>query len=141
MAAPQIPAGFDFTDPDLYAQRVPQEELAELRRAAPIWWNSQPDSGFDDDGFWVVSKHADIVQISRNSDLFGSWENTAIIRHGGPIKDSIDMQRLILLNIDPPQHTKLRQIVSRGFTPRAINGLRDKLVERAEQIVAAAVKS
>ena len=91
----RIPAGFDFTDPDLYAHRVPNEELAELRRAAPIWWNSQPDSGFDDGGFWVVSKHADIVEISRNSDLFGSWENSAIIRHGTDIKDSIDLQRLI----------------------------------------------
>jgi len=138
---PQIPEGFDVTDPDLYAHRVPNDELAELRRAAPIWWNSQPDSGFDDDGFWVVSKHADIMEISRNSDLFGSWENTAIIRHGGDIKDSIDLQRLILLNIDPPHHTKLRQIVSRGFTPRSINGLRDKLTERAERIVAAALRS
>ncbi len=141
MSGPQIPAGFDVTDPDLYAHRVPNDELAELRRAAPVWWNAQLDSGFDDGGFWVVSKHADIMQISRNSDLFGSWENTAIIRHGGPVKDSIDLQRLILLNIDPPHHTKLRQIVSRGFTPRAINGLRDKLTERAEQIVAAAASS
>ncbi|HUJ08010.1 MAG TPA: cytochrome P450 [Streptosporangiaceae bacterium] len=141
MPGPQIPEGFDVTDPDLYAHRVPNDELAELRRAAPIWWNSQPDSGFDDDGFWVVSKHADIMEISRNSDLFGSWENTAIIRHGGDIKDSIDLQRLILLNIDPPHHTKLRQIVSRGFTPRSINGLRDKLTERAERIVAAALRS
>jgi cholest-4-en-3-one 26-monooxygenase len=141
MSVPQIPAGFDFTDPDLYARRVPNEEFAELRRAAPIWWNEQPDSGFDDGGFWVVSKHADIMEISRTSDVFSSWENTAIIRHGADIKQSIDVQRLILLNIDPPQHTKLRQIVSRGFTPRAINGLRDRLAERAQQIVATAIES
>jgi cholest-4-en-3-one 26-monooxygenase len=141
MTAPQIPAGFDFTDPDLYAHRVPNEELAELRRAAPIWWNPQIDAGFDDGGFWVVSKHADVVEISRNSDLFGSWENTALIRHGADIKESIDLQRLILLNLDPPQHTKLRQIVSRGFTPRAINNLRDRLTERAERIVKTAIES
>ncbi len=141
MPGPQIPAGFDFTNPDLYASRVPSEELAELRRAAPVWWNSQPDSGFEDDGFWVVSRHADVVEISRNSDLFGSWENTAIIRHGGQVKDGIDLQRLILLNIDPPQHTKLRQIVSRGFTPRAIGSLREKLTERAAKIAATALES
>jgi cholest-4-en-3-one 26-monooxygenase len=141
MTAPQIPAGFDFTDPDLYARRVPNDELAELRRAAPMWWNPQAGSGFDDGGFWMVSKHADVMEISRNSDLFGSWENTAIIRHGSAIKDSIELQRLILLNIDPPQHTKLRQIVSRGFTPRAINNLRDRLVDRAESIVKTAIES
>jgi cholest-4-en-3-one 26-monooxygenase len=141
MSGPQIPAGFDFTDPDLYARRVPNEEFAELRRAAPMWWNEQPDCGFDDGGCWLVSKHADIVEISRNSDLFGSWENTAIIRHAADVTQSIDLQRLILLNIDPPHHTKLRQIVSRGFTPRAIGNLRDRLAERAEQIVAAAIES
>src|SRR6185437_2589676 len=141
MPEPQIPAGFDFTDPDLYAERVPTQEYAELRRAAPIWWNAQPGAGFDDEGFWAVSKHADVVEVSRNSDLFGSWENTAIIRHGGNLAENIDLQRLILLNIDPPQHTKLRQIVSRGFTPRAIGNLRDKLAERAGRIVRTAIEA
>ena len=141
MSGPQIPAGFDFTDPDLYAERVPTAELAELRRAAPIWWNTQPDSGFADDGFWMVSKHADVMEVSRNSDLYSAWENSAIIRHGGDVKDSIDLLRLILLNIDPPQHTELRQIVSRGFTPRAIGNLRERLTERAKKIVATAIES
>jgi cholest-4-en-3-one 26-monooxygenase len=143
MAEPQIPAGFDFTDPEVYAHRVPTEEFAELRRAAPVWWNAQPRGagGFDDEGYWVVSKHADIVEISRNSDLFGSWENTAIIRLGQvQTEDTLAVQRLIMLNIDPPEHTKLRGIISRGFTPRAINGLRDALAERAQRIVAAALE-
>jgi cholest-4-en-3-one 26-monooxygenase len=46
-----------------------------------------------------------------------------------------------MLNIDPPQHTKLRGIVSRGFTPRAINNLRSALSARAERIVADAIAS
>src|SRR5258706_4375778 len=49
------------------------------------------------------------------------------------------MRGLIMQNIDPPQHTKLRAIISRGFTPRAIGNLRDVLMERAERIVATAV--
>jgi len=143
MTGPRIPPGFDFTDPDLYASRVPAAEFAELRRAAPVWWNAQPrgSAGFDDDGFWVVSKHADIVEISRSSDLFGTWENTAIIRLSPQTTpDTIELQRLILLNIDPPAHTKLRSIVSRGFTPRAINNLREALTERAERIVRSAIE-
>ena len=141
MAEPRIPQGFDFTDPEIYVQRVPAEELSELRRIAPVWWNAQPrgSAGFGDDGYWVVTRHADVVEISRNSDLFGSWENTAIIRHSQPIEESIDLQRLILLNIDPPEHTKLRGIISRGFTPRAISNLRAALAERAERIVHAAI--
>jgi cholest-4-en-3-one 26-monooxygenase len=121
---------------------VPADELAELRRTAPVWWNSQPRgaSGFDDDGYWVVSKHADVLEVSRSSHLYSSQEKTAIIRHAQQVTDeSIEMQRLIMLNIDPPQHTKLRGIVSRGFTPRAIRNLRETLAARAERIVQTAL--
>jgi cholest-4-en-3-one 26-monooxygenase len=141
MSAPNIPPGFDFTDPDLCAQRVPAEELAELRRAAPVWWSQQPrgTGGFDDDGYWVVTRHADVLQVSRHSELFSSEANTALIRYAQPVtEESLQMSRLILLNRDPPGHTKLRGIVSRGFTPRAIGSLRQALTDRAERIVAAA---
>jgi len=137
-----IPPGFDFTDPDLYAQRVPAEEFAELRRTAPVWWSPQPRGagGFDDDGYWVITRHADIVAISRDSDNYSTWENTAIIRHAeGSTREQIELQRFVLLNIDPPQHTKLRGIVSRGFTPRAIGSLRAALSARTERIVTEAV--
>jgi hypothetical protein len=50
------------------------------------------------------------------------------------------MQQIILLNMDPPEHTKQRGIVSRGFTPRAIGSLRQALTDRAERIVAAALE-
>jgi len=142
MAEPNIPPGFDFTDPDLNLQRVPAEELAELRRTAPVWWNSQPRgaSGFDDEGYWVVTKHADVLEASRGSSVFSSEAKTAIIRHGQPVtEESLMLQRLIMLNIDPPQHTTLRGIVSRGFTPRAIRNLRESLTVRAERIVQTAL--
>ena len=142
MAEPNIPPGFDFTDPDLYANRVPADELAELRRTAPVWWNAQPRgaSGFDDEGYWVVTKHADVLEVSRLSDLYSSEKKTAIIRHAQTVtQESLEMQRLILLNLDPPLHTQLRGIVSRGFTPRAIGSLRETLMARANQIAAAAL--
>ena len=143
MAVPDIPPGFDFTDPDLYTSRVPTEELAELRRTSPVWWNAQRhgSAGFDDDGFWVVSRHADITDISKHSEVYSSYENTALIRHQEGIpREQIDMQRVILLNMDPPEHTKVRAIVSRGFTPKAINAMQDSLRERAERIVATALR-
>jgi cholest-4-en-3-one 26-monooxygenase len=142
MAEPSIPEGFDFTDPDLLLQRMPTEEFAELRRTAPVWWNPQRRgaSGFDDDGYWVVTKHADVLEVSRSAEKYSSEAKTAIIRHGQPVtEESLSMQRLILLNLDPPLHTKLRGIVSRGFTPRAINNLREALTERAQRIVATAL--
>jgi cholest-4-en-3-one 26-monooxygenase len=134
---PNIPAGFDFTDPDLYAERLPIEELAEMRRVAPIWWNEQPMGvgGFDDGGYWVVTKHKDVKEVSRRSDVFSSLEKTALPRYkDGPIQAHVDTGRFVLLNMDAPHHTHLRKIVSRAFTPRAIERLRGDLAERAHQI-------
>ena len=138
MAAPLIPAGFDFTDPDLLAERLPVAEFAELRRTAPVWWNPQKHNaaGFRDDGYWVVSRHADVKEVSRDSTLYSSREKTAIIRFDENMtEDNLDANRLVLLNMDAPQHTKLRRIVSKGFTPRSIAKLEDTLRDRAERIV------
>ncbi|WP_084531216.1 cytochrome P450 [Nocardia miyunensis] len=142
--APNLPTGFDVTDPQIWAERVPVEELAELRRSAPIWWNpkSPEVGGFQDDGFWVVSKHADVKEVSRRSDVFSNYENTAIPRFNDDIqRENIEMQRFVLLNQDAPQHTRMRKLIAKGFTPRAVNGLRDELSSRAKGIVEAAAKS
>ncbi len=138
MSTMSLPEGFDFTDPDLLEQRLPVEEFVELRRTAPVWWNAQPHgiAGYQDDGYWVVSRHADVKEISRDTETFSSAENTAIIRFNeGMTREQIEAQRLILLNMDPPDHTKVRRIVSRGFTPRAVEALREPLRERARRIV------
>ncbi|MBF9328444.1 cytochrome P450 [Mycobacteroides chelonae] len=141
MVHPSLPAGFDFTDPEVYAQRLPVEEFKEMRANAPIWWNAQPDGvgGFNDGGYWVISKHKDVKEVSLRSDVFSSWENGAIPRFGDDMKrEDIEVQRFVILNMDAPHHTRLRKIISRGFTPRAIGRLRDELNERAQTIAKAA---
>jgi cholest-4-en-3-one 26-monooxygenase len=141
MACPNLPPGFDFTDPDIYKDRLPVEELAELRRTAPIWWNEQPigKGGYNDGGYWVVTKHRDVKEVSLRSDVFSSLQNTAIPRfHDDMKREDIDLQRFVMLNMDAPHHTRLRKIISRGFTPRAIGRLRDELNERAQNIAKAA---
>ncbi|KHO20595.1 cytochrome P450 [Mycolicibacterium setense] len=133
-----LPPGFDFTDPDIYAERLPVEELAEMRKLAPIWWNEQPvgQGGFDDGGFWVVTKHKDVKEVSLRSDVFSSQEKTALPRYReGTIQQQIDQGRFVLLNMDAPHHTHLRKIISRAFTPRAVERLRADLAERARAIV------
>ena len=137
-----LPAGFDVTDPDLYARRIPFDDFARLRRTAPIWWNPQERGvgGFDDDGFWVVSKHRDIRDVSRRSDVFSSGRMGAIPR----LEDDISPEEFqatlsVLINKDAPEHTKLRGLVSKLFTPRSIQALRDTLEQRADRIVRAAI--
>jgi len=143
-AAPNLPRGFDFTDPDLYAKRLPVAELAELRRAAPIWWNEQPveTAGFHDGGFWVVTKHRDVKEVSRRSDVFSSYAKNVIPwfdDHRAP--DFVENGRFALINMDAPHHTRLRKIITRGFTPRAMARLRDDLDERAQRIAEVAAAS
>ena len=141
MHCPALPEGFDFTDPDLLLHGVPLPEFAELRRAEPVRWIPQPRgvAGFDDDGYWAVTRHADVKHVSTHPEIFSSWVNTAIIRFGAHMqRDAIDAQRMIMLNMDPPEHTRVRQIVQRGFTPRAIRALEGRLRERAGAIVAGA---
>jgi len=138
MPTPNLPPGFDFTDPDIYAERLPVEELAEMRRTAPIWWNEQPigRGGFDDGGFWVITKHKDVKEVSRRSDVFSSEKKTALPRYkDGTVGEQIERGKFVLLNMDAPHHTHLRHIISRAFTPRAIERLRDELSQRAQNIV------
>ena len=136
----QVPPGFDFTDPDLYESRVPLAEFAELRKNAPIFWNPQTreESGFDDGGLWIVSRHDDVKAISCAKTGWSSEENTAIVKYDGATvdADAREMLKLMLLNMDAPAHTKVRGIVSRGcFTPRAVAKIEDALRARANLIV------
>ncbi|MGW7042285.1 cytochrome P450 [Streptomyces avermitilis] len=142
MPCPALPDGFDLTDPDLLHQRVPLPEFAELRRTAPVHWVPQQHglAGFQDDGYWAVTRHADVKYVSTHPELFSSYLNTAIIRfHETMQREQIDAQRLFMLNMDPPEHTRVRQIVQRGFTPRAIRALEDTLRTRARSIVETAL--
>ena len=141
MTCPALPEGFDFTDPDVNQARVPLPEFAALRQSEPVRWIPQQPgtTGFDDGGYWAVTRHADVKEVSVHPETFSSAANTAIIRfHPDISRDGIDGQRVMMLNMAPPEHTRLRQIVQRGFTPRAVNALRQTLRERAEQIVAEA---
>jgi cholest-4-en-3-one 26-monooxygenase len=135
--------GFDPTDPELNEVGIPLREFAELRKTAPVWWVDQkPDAsaGFEDNGFWAVTKHADISAVSKNSKDFSSNEDGAIIRFAPDMtREQVELQGVMLINQDPPDHTKLRQIISRGFTPRSIAALHEGLVARAASIVDAAL--
>jgi cholest-4-en-3-one 26-monooxygenase len=143
MPTPNLASGFDFTDPDIYVERLPVEEFAEVRKAAPVCWIEQPPGkggGFNDGGYWAITKHTDVKEVSLRSDVFSSYENCVIPRFKNDIaREDIEVQRFVMLNMDAPHHTRLRKIISRGFTPRAVGRLQDELNERAQNIAKAAV--
>lgn len=132
--------GYDFTDPDVLLQGIPVTEFAALRKTAPVWWNEQGESIFDDGGYWVISRHEDIKAISRNGgDVWSTNAKGAVMRlPDGITADQLDLTKALLINHDAPEHTRLRKLVSRLFTPRSVAALEHKLAVAAREIVAAA---
>ena len=99
MPAPHLPEGFDFLDPDRNVVRLPVDELAELRRIAPVWWCEQKigKGGFNDGGYWVVTKHKDVKEVSRRNDIYHAGPNTALPQFADEMtREDID----IVLSLD-----------------------------------------
>ncbi|KUI46565.1 steroid C27-monooxygenase [Mycobacterium sp. GA-1199] len=133
--------GYDFTDPEVLLRGIPVAEFAQLRKTAPVWWNEQPESIFDDGGYWVISRHEDIKAISRNSELWSTNRKGAVMRlPEGVTSEQLELTKALLINHDAPEHTRLRKLVSRLFTPRAITTLEARLATAAREIVAEAKK-
>jgi cholest-4-en-3-one 26-monooxygenase len=142
--APDVSLDFDPTDPDVMRERVPHQELLTLRRTAPVSFIEQTESaraGFPAHrGYWAVSKHADVAAVSKDQANFSTNLDGVIIRFAPDMdREGVENTKFLLINHDAPDHTKLRQIVSRAFTPRAIAALHDDLQRRSRVIVEEAV--
>jgi cytochrome P450 len=86
-------------------------------------------------GFWLLTRHADVVAVSRDHETFSSWLGGVMTPDFDPA--GLAQNRLMLLNMDPPAHTKLRNLVNRGFTPRRVARLEPRIRALAEGIVGA----
>ena len=144
-AAAELPVGFDPTDPDVMQAGVPHQELLTLRRTAPVSFIEQPEAsrgGFPEHaGYWALSKHEHVAAVSKDSTNFSTYQDGVIIRFNPEMdREGVEQTRFLLINHDAPDHTKLRQIVSRAFTPRAISQMHEDLERRAHDIVKAAVE-
>ncbi|WP_157250741.1 cytochrome P450 [Nonomuraea typhae] len=106
----------DLVDQDRYATTgPPHEQLRWLREHDPVHWHP------GEPGFWAVTRYDDVVHVSRHSELFSSSRRLALFNEVS--EEQRAMQRLMMLNQDPPEHTRRRSLVNRGFTPRTINAL------------------
>jgi cholest-4-en-3-one 26-monooxygenase len=135
--------GYDFTDPDVLLKGMPVSEFAELRKTAPVWWNDQPAGAtvFDDGGYWAITRHEDIKAISKNNDVWSTNAKGAVMRLPASVTaEQLDLTKALLINHDAPAHTRLRKLVSKLFTPRAVAALEERLAESAHQIVVAAAE-
>jgi cytochrome P450 len=122
-------------DPASYTGGVPFDALARLRREQPVAWVAElPVLGWPEGpGFWLVLGHADVESVLTKPQLFSSALGATQIRDPATPR-ALDYVRRMMLNMDPPEHSRLRRLLSRSFTPQAVSQLEDKIRGHARAI-------
>ena len=126
-ADPAELASVDLTGPEISAD--PFEYFARLREEAPVLWNTRHRA-------WLIARYSDVVDAMRN-DAFGS-DRVGPYFDRVRVADRERLDRLVgilsrwLVFLSPPDHTRLRRLVHKSFTPRRVNAL----TGRAEEIAA-----
>ena len=122
------PNQLDLSDPRSFARGFPHELFTRLRREAPIWWHEPTALTPGGEGFWVVSRFADVVAVFRDAKTYSSeLGGTQIFDGKGPGYQ--------LNQTDGVNHRRLRGLVNQGFTSRMIGRLEDDLRRRAREIL------
>lgn len=118
----------DVVDPDVYrAGGIPHGRFRWLRAHAPVYRHT------GEPAFWAVTRHADVVHVSRHPELFSVHRRGAMFLEYGD--EELALQRSMMMNMDPPQHTRTRSFVNRCFTPRVIDRLAERLRRRCRELV------
>jgi cholest-4-en-3-one 26-monooxygenase len=119
-------------DPSTYAKGLPYDEFRRLRDEDPVSRHDHPAWG---GGYWVVTRHADVQQVSRDWNAFRNAPHPFVPETPGEFGDDDQGSSLLLISLDPPEHSKLRKIISSGFTPRRINDLADHVKNRVDAVI------
>ncbi|MDI3385249.1 cytochrome P450 [Streptomyces sp. B-S-A8] len=139
MTAAPAPAPVpDVFDPRLLRDGIPHTAYRELRAHHPVAWQQEYEVlGWPaGPGFWAVSRHADVVRVLKDHATFSSHLGATQIRDPAP--DDLPFIRRMMLNQDPPDHLRLRRLVSRAFTRGRVERIEAKVRGRARQLLAAA---
>jgi cholest-4-en-3-one 26-monooxygenase len=119
----------DLADPLSFVPSVPHAWLAHLRRHDPVHWQDEPGGP----GYWAVTRYEDCVTVNRDYERFSSAAQGTMPFEMGA--DEIAQQGLMMLNMDPPLHTRYRRLVNKGFTPRTVRDLEESIHRAADNII------
>jgi cholest-4-en-3-one 26-monooxygenase len=116
----------DLANPDSFEAGVPHQAFRVLRREAPVYWHPEREGP----GFWALTRHDDVVFVSKHPELFSSARGGTNLFDMAP--EDAEITRSLLINMDPPQHVKFRRLVREGFTPNRV----ERLVRRVRRLAA-----
>ena len=124
----------DLADPDLYHRGIPHDAFAPIRATPGLYWNDEVDGP----GFWAVTRHADLIEVSRDAATYSSEAGHIQIYD---IDADARPARASMIDLDPPVHTRLRRLVSAAFTPKHVQdyrtAIRRRVADRVDALVAA----
>ncbi|HKD66837.1 MAG TPA: cytochrome P450 [Candidatus Binataceae bacterium] len=126
----------DLLSPDSFVRGVPHEWFTYLRRNAPIYKHPEPAGP----GFWVITRYDDVVSVGRDSQTFSSEaERGGVVQLRDDMMDDFNRGGRMMLTMDPPDHTRYRSLVNKGFVPRMINALAPHIREITSGIIDRAI--
>lgn len=124
-------------DPGTYVEGAPLEVLARLRETDPgvVWVEEPPGPGFPGGpGYWLVLRHTDVQSVLKDPATFSSHTGATQVRDPAKPEDLAYVQRM-MLNQDPPEHTRLRRPLQRSFSARAVTRLEEQIAGHVSAIV------
>jgi cytochrome P450 len=127
--------GVDLADSGTYLEGVPHAAFRKLRERAPVAWHPYKDGP----GFLALTGYDEVMAVSRDSATWSSETDGVYFDVPGP-DDFADMRGVMMLTMDPPRHTKLRTLVSKGFTPRQVAKLNERITGMARDVVDSVVE-
>jgi cholest-4-en-3-one 26-monooxygenase len=130
-------ADIDLWNKDRFQQGVPHDWFTALRREAPVFWHEGDPTEKSMQGgggpFWAVTGYDDVVTVNRDNATFSSAERLVFM--WDPDVANLEQQRLLMLNMDPPLHTRYRRLINKGFTPKMVSELESTMRKRTREII------
>ena len=129
----------NLLDRDIFTKGVPHEWFTHLRNNAPVYHHPEPDGP----GFWVITKHADVVAVGRDGATYSSDQKRGgvVMLEGRPEDYQFESGGNLMLTMDAPEHTRYRKLVNRGFTPRQMRMLEPHIRELTNRILDDVIES
>ncbi len=121
--------GIDLVSADTFRSGHPWEAYRWLRENDPVHRHTLHGGA----PFWALTKYDDIRAVSRQPKVFSSAAGGVMVAE--PDEAGLSIQRLMMLNMDPPQHDRFKLLVSRGFTPKNAPLLGPRIEELAAEII------
>jgi cytochrome P450 len=129
-------ASIDLSDNATFARGFPHDHFTWAREHAPVYWHEPTAATPDGDGFWVMSRHEDAMAVMQDPATFSSDKGGGRTAGGTGLKDEYKAGKFLNWS-DDPRHKRLRSLVNKGFTNRAIHALEAELRRRTVALIEA----